>query len=146
MARVLRRQRMDTRATARLPLHAPLHITTEDGKPAAPLARCTEIGLGGLRVSAAEGLKPGQRVHVALRLPTGRIFEMDGYVAWARQTLHPALFGSPRGMDDDADFGIAFAPDSADDLLPIARLLAAREGERRRARRIRRMRGLPIHA
>ncbi len=146
MPRAIRRHRIDTRASDRLPLYAPLHVRTGDGKPAAPLARCTEIGLGGLRVSAAEGLVPGERVHVALRLPSGRIFEIDGVVAWSQQTLHPAIFGSPEGMDDDAAFGIAFAPDSADELLPIARLFAARDGERRKARRIRRMHGLPIHA
>jgi hypothetical protein len=146
MPRAIRRHHTDTRATERLPLHAPLHVRTVDGKPAAPLARCTEIGLGGLRVSAAEGLAPGERVHVALRLPSGRIFAVDGVVAWSRQTLHLAIFGSPEGMDDDAAFGVAFAPNDADDLLPIARLFAARDGELRKARRIRRMHGLPFDA
>lgn len=146
MGRALRRHRIDTRATARLPLAAPVHVTTEAGKAVAPLARCTEIGLGGLRITAAEGLAPGEAVHIALRLPSGRIFEIDGRVAWSRQTLHPALFGSPTGRDDDAHLGIAFAAVPEEALLPIARLFTARDRERQRARRIRRLHGLPLHA
>ena len=146
MGRALRRHRTDTRTSERLPLHAAVHLTTDDGKPVAPLARCTEIGLGGLRVSAAEGLAPGARVHVALRLPSGRAFEIEGRVAWSRQTLHPALFGSPRGRDDDADFGIAFDATTPEAMLPVARLFVARDRERQRARRLRRLHGLPIHA
>ena len=146
MGRALRRHRTDTRTTPRLPLCAAVFVTTDDGKPVAPLARTTEIGLGGLRLTAAEGLAPGARVHVALRLPSGRIFEIDGRVAWSKQTLHPALFGTPTGRDDDADLGIAFDPTREEALLPIARLFVARDRERMRANRIRRIHGLPLHA
>ena len=146
MGRALRQHRTDTRATARLPLCAPIHVTTGDGKPVAPLARCTEIGLGGLRLTAAEGLPPGKQVHVALRLPSGRVFEITGRVAWSKQTLHPALFGSTSGRDDDAELGIVFDSGTEEALLPIARLFAARDREVQRARRLRRLHGLPIHA
>ena len=146
MSRVFRQHRTDSRSSDRIPLHARLFVTTVDGKPVAPLARCTNIGLGGLRVAASEGLPPGTVVQIELRLPTGRIFSSRGHVAWLKETLHPALFGSPRGSDDDACFGIAFESASSEDLLPIARLFAAREQERRRARRIRRVYGLSIHA
>ena len=146
MGRALRRHRIDTRTTARLPLCARAHLTTEDGKPVAPLARCTEIGLGGLRITAAEGLTPGERVHVALQLPSGHLFEIEGRVAWAKMTLHPALFGSPEGRDDDADLGIAFDGVTDDDLRPIAHLFRARDRELQRARRLRRIHGLPLHA
>ena len=61
-------------------------------------------------------------------------------------TLRPSLFGTPTGRNDDASFGIAFDNISTEDLLPIARLLSARENERRHARRIRRLRHLRIHA
>ena len=57
MGRALRQHRTDTRASARLPLCAPVQLTTDEGKPVAPLSRCIEIGLGGLRIAAA------QRVH-----------------------------------------------------------------------------------
>lgn len=146
MRRALRRHRNDTRGTERLRLQAALRIVTLDGAPAAPLARCVEIGLGGLRAVAAKGLAPGERVHVAVRLPSGRVFEIDGRVAWSRQTLHPRLFGSPRGRDDDADFGIAFDVAAPEEMLPIARLFTTRDRERQRARRIGRLHGLPIRA
>lgn len=146
MTRAIRQHRTNPRASERIPLFARLEITTLDGKPLAPLSRCTNIGIGGLRATAALGLTPGTAVHVAVELPTGRVFEGRGRVAWCRTTVHPALFGSPRGMDDDALFGIAFDDPSPDALLPIARLLVARQDERRRARRIRRRHGLAIHA
>ena len=129
----------------RVSLHARLRLTTMDGKPIAPLARCIDIGLGGLRVAAAEGPSPGTRLRLELRLPSGRIFRSDGEVAWAKTTLHPRLLGTPTGRDDDACFGIRFTERSTQDLLPVARLLVAREAERRRARHIRRLHGLGIH-
>lgn len=146
MGRAFRRHRNDPRNSDRVPLHAPLYVTTDDGKPAAPLSRCVEVGLGGLRVTAAEGLPPGTHVHITLRLPSGRWFDAEGRVAWSRQTLHPSIFGSPRGADDDASFGIAFDAAEPDALLPIARLLASRDRERSKALRISRRYGLPIHA
>lgn len=145
MGRALRGHRTDTRTSPRLPISAPIHVTAADGKPVAPLSRCTEIGLGGLRITAALGLLPGEPVHLVLRLPTGRLLEIDGRVAWSRQTLHPALFGSPTERDDDADLGIVFDSVSEEALLPIARLFAARDHERRRAQRLRRLLGLPQH-
>ncbi len=146
MARAIRQIRRPQRASERIPLHARLQITSLDGKPIAPLSRCINIGLGGLRGCAASSMAPGTPVWVAVQLPSGRIFEARGHVAWAKTTLHPALFGAPRGMDDDALFGIEFDALSPDDLLPIARLLAARDRQRRRATQIRRLRPLPIRA
>ena len=143
MGRALRRHRSEGRSTDRIPFHALVHITTEDGKPAAPLARCTEIGLGGLRISAAEGLPPQTRVHISMRLSSGRLFTAAGHIAWSKQTIHPSLFGTPTGRDDDALFGIAFDNQSPEDLLPITGLFDARDRERQRARRIRRRNGLP---
>jgi hypothetical protein len=109
-------------------------------------SRCLDIGLGGLGAAAADGIPPGTPVEIELRLPSGRRFRSRGRVAWSKTTLHPALFGTPRGRNDDASFGIAFEEISTQDLLPIARLLAAREDARRRARRIRRLHGLPLPA
>ena len=146
MARAIRQHRRSPRASERIPLYARLHLTSLDGKPIAPLSRCTNIGIGGLTGCAASGMPPGTRVLVAVQLPSGCIFEARGHVAWAKTTLHPALFGTPRGMDDDALFGIQFDDTSPDDLLPIARLLAAREQQRQRARQIRRLRPVPIRA
>ena len=59
MHTTIRQRRYPGRASERIPLHARLHLTTTDGKPVAPLGRCTNISLGGLRVTAAEGLPPG---------------------------------------------------------------------------------------
>lgn len=146
MGTALRRHRSNTRAGDRLRVHAAIQLTTADGKPVAPLARCVEIGLGGLRVVGDEHLAPGTRVHVAVRLSHGIRVEVDGRVAWSRETLHPALFGAPGSRVDDAEFGIAFDAAPTERLLPIARLFAARDGEKRRARRLRRLHGLPIHA
>jgi len=123
-----------------------MSLKTLDGKPVAPLSRCTNIGIGGLRGCAAVGITPGTRVLLAVELPYGRIFEGSGRIAWCRTTLHPAILGSPRGMDDDALFGIAFDGLSPEQLLPVARLLASREDQVRRARRIRRRYGFAIHA
>lgn len=146
MARAIRQHRANSRNSERIPICARLHIETLDGKPVTPLARCTNIGMGGLRGSAASGLTPHTRVQFSVELPYGRIFEGRGRVAWCRTTLHPALLGTPRGMEDDALFGIAFDDFSPEQLLPVARLLVARQDQRRRARRIRRLRGFSIHA
>ncbi len=146
MGRAIRQQRNDTRQGERISLHAKLSLRTLDGKPTAPLSRCTNIGLGGLRVSAAEGLPPGTPVRIELLLPSRRIFASLGRIAWSKQTLHLSLFGLPRGRDDDAHFGIAFDGTSPESLIPIARLFSARDDERARARRIRRLRGYSIHA
>ncbi len=146
MSRALKRIDQAARSGDRIRLHARLFLTTLDGQPVAPFARCTDIGLGGLRASAAEGCAPGTDLQLELRLPRGGHFATRGHVAWIRQTLHPSIFGSPRGRDDDAIFGIAFAPGSPQDFIPIARLFAARDREIARARRIRRLHGYPIHA
>ncbi len=138
--------RRHKRSGERIPLHAALHITTADGKPAAPLSRSTNIGLGGLCVTAAEGLALDTPVLLAMKLPSGRTFRARGRVAWLMTTLHHSLLSTPTGRDDDAIFGIAFDGTSTSSLLPIARLLAAREAERRRARRIQRIHSLRIHA
>ena len=141
-----RQNRNRGRGGERIPLHSRLHLTTLDGKPIAPLGRCTNISLGGLRVSAAEGVPPGTAVRIELRLPSGRSFRTRGHVAWLMTTLHPRLLSTPTGRDDDANFGIAFDDLSTQTLLPIARLLVARDSERRRARRIRRLNNMSIHA
>lgn len=141
-----RPHRKPGRHAERIPLHARLHLTTLDGKPIAPLGRCTNIGLGGLRVTAAEGVPPGTVVRVELRLPSGRLFRTRGHIAWSMTTLHPWRLSTPTGRDDDANFGIAFDDVSTQTLLPIACLLVARDAERRRARRIRRLHPLSIHA
>jgi hypothetical protein len=111
-----------------------------------PFARCTDISLGGIHVYAAAGLDPGMRLRLEIRLPSGRVFECLGHVAWSKTTLHPALLGAPMRSDNDGSFGICFDAVSTQDLLPIARLLVARDHERNRARRIRRLHGLPNHA
>ena len=141
-----RQKRISGRSAERIRLHARLNLTTVDGKPIAPLCRCTNISLGGLRVSAAEGVAPGTVVKVELELPYGRCFRTQGHVAWLMTTLHPRLLGTPTGRGDDASFGIAFDDISTESLLPVAHLFLSREDERRRARRIRRLHNLPIHA
>ena len=138
--------RKPDRAGDRIRLHSRLHVTTLDGKPIAPLACCTNISLGGLRVIAAQGVLPGTVVQLELRLPSGRPFKARGRVAWLMTTLHPRLLGTPTGKEDDARFGIAFEDLSPQFLLPVARLFVARDAERRRAQRIRRLHNLPIHA
>lgn len=134
------------RSCERIPLHARLQVRTEDGKLAAPLARCTNVSLGGIRAIAAEGIAPGTRVHLDLQLPNGRMFHVHGRIAWLLTTLRPSLLSTPTGRDDDAIFGVVFEDASPEDLLPIARLFAAHEAERRRAHRIRRLHTLAIHA
>jgi len=135
------------RSGDRMPLHTRIVLSSEDG---ALLLRggavCTNIGLGGLCVRAAEALDPGTAVQVELRLLGGRVFTTRGRVCWSRVTLHPALLGTPKGTPDDACFGIRFDGASTQDLLPIARLMVAREDSRRRTRRIRRLHGLPARA
>ena len=146
MSSTIRTNRTDSRRSERMALYARIQVTTDDGKPTSPFAICTEIGLGGLRVSAEEGLPPGTRIQLAVRLPSEQIFESTGWVEWSRQTLHPTLFASPRGKVDAAEFGIVFDRRQPEELLPIARLFSARERERLRARRIRRRQDLPIDA
>ncbi len=130
----------------RMPMYARLHVSTLDGKPVAPLGRCTNISLGGLRVTAAEGMPPGTRLQIEVELPSGTVFRSRGRVTWSITTLHPGLFGTPTGKDDDAKFGVSFDDASPEALMPIARLFLAREDERRRTRRIRRLHPFSIHA
>jgi hypothetical protein len=141
-----RRNRKPGRSEERIRLYSRAHLTTLDGKPLAPLACCTNISLGGLRVTAAQGIPPGTQVQIELQLPSGGLFKTHGRIAWLMTTLHPRLLGTPTGRDDDACFGIAFDDPSTQTLLPVARLFDARDAERRRARRIRRLHNLPIHA
>ena len=146
MGRAIRIHRQSTRRGERIPCHARLRVHTAQGEPLAPLARCLDIGLGGLRAIAAQGVSPGTPVEIEVRLASGRHFRSRGHIAWSKTTLHPELLGVPRGRDDDATFGIAFDEVSTEDLLPIARLLVARQDQRRRVRRIQRLHGIPIHA
>ena len=146
MKAMARQPRHAMRSGERIPFHAPLQVATLCGRRVAPLARCTNLGLGGLRVAAAEGVEPGTRVDIELRLPSGRWLRLRGRVVWLRTTLHPVLLGTPTGRDDDACFGVAFEQTSAEERLPIARLLIAWEAEKRRARRIRRLHVRRIHA
>lgn len=141
-----RQHRLPGRTGGRIRLRSRLQLTTLDEKPIAPLARCTNISLGGLRGTAAEGVPPGTVVRIELRLPSGRPFKALGRVVWLMTTLHPELLGTPTGRDDDACFGIAFDDVSTQSLLPVSCLFDARDAERHRARRIRRLHGLPIHA
>ncbi|MEZ4278175.1 MAG: PilZ domain-containing protein [Myxococcota bacterium] len=130
----------------RIPLYSRIELTTEDGRNVVEGATCTNIGLGGLCVHAASAPDPGTPVVIEVRLVGDRSFRCRGHVCWSRVTLHPELFGTPKGAPDDARFGICFDGASTQDLLPIARLMVAREDARRRARRIRRLHGLPAHA
>ena len=82
----------------------------------------------------------------AKRLAGGRLFTSQGHVCWSRVTLYPALLTTPKGNPDEATFGICFDGASTQELLPIARLMVAREDSRRRARRIRRIHGVPLRA
>lgn len=134
------------RSNDRLRFHGAIELKTPDGRPLCDRAICTEIGLKDLSVRAPHALPPGEKVQLSIRLPSGTEISLAGRVAWARQTIHPALFGAPRCDDDDADFGIAFEVTSADALLPIIRLFAARTSDQRRANRIRRRYGLPTAA
>jgi len=146
MLRKTRQSRDRTHREERISLHARIHLTTLDGKPVAPLGRCTNLSLGGMRVLAAQGMPPGTLLKIEMRLPSGSLFRGRGRVAWSMTTLHPSLLSTPTGRDDDAKFGIAFDDAAPEELLPIARLLLARQDERRRARRIRRLHTMRIHA
>lgn len=130
----------------RIPLFNRIRLTTEDGRAVAEGATCTNIGLGGLCVHAASGVDPGTPVVIEVPLFGDRSFRCRGHVRWSRVTLHPELLGTPKGSPDDASFGICFDGASTQDLLPIARLMVAREDAKRRARRIRRLHGLPARA
>lgn len=134
------------RAGDRAALFTRIAITDEFGDVLLKEAVCTNIGLGGLCVRAQDVLAPGTLVHFELQLGAGRPFHARGQVCWSRQTLYPALLGTPKGIPDDASFGIRFEGTSTQDLLPIARLLVAREDARRRASRLRRLHGFAARA
>lgn len=138
--------RISKRGGDRVPVSTRILLTGEDGTPLLDGAVCTNIGLGGVCVRAAQGIDPGTALRLEVRLFGGRSFTCRGHVCWSRVTLHPALLGTPKGMPDDARFGICFDGASTQDLLPIARLLVAREDARRRGRRIRRLHGFPARA
>lgn len=134
------------RSGDRVALFTRILLTGDDGRSLLEGAVCTNIGLGGVCVRAAEAIDPGTAVRVELRLVGGRSFSCLGRVCWSRVTLHPALFGTPKGTQDDASFGIRFDGVSTQELLPIARLMVAREDSSRRARRLRRLHGFHARA
>ena len=146
MAQAIRGITSSKRGGDRVPLHTRIALIGDDGQPLLDGAICTNIGLGGVCVRAAEGIDPGTRVQIELRLTDGRLFSSQGQVCWSKVTLYPALLTTPKGTPDDAWFGISFDGASTQDLLPIARLMVAREDSRRRARRIRRLHGVPARA
>ena len=146
MAQATLGTRPSKRGGDRVSLFTRILLTGDDGRPLSGGAVCTNIGLGGLCVRAAEGIDPGTPLRLELRLFGGRSFTCLGHVCWSRVTLHPELFGTPKGTPEDASFGICFDGVSTQDLLPIARLMVAREDSHRRARRIRRLHGFPAHA
>jgi len=137
---------LSTRSGERIAWRTPLLLLDPHEGSLALDAETRDIGLGGLRANAARALAPGTRVRIRLRFPSGRPFESSGHIAWARTTLHPPLFGSPKGVRDDALFGVAFDDPSTEALLPIARLILARQDRRRRPHRIQRLHGLPFFA
>jgi hypothetical protein len=146
MAQADRGTGISKRGGDRVPLFTRIVLTADDGRPLLDGATCTNIGLGGLCVRAAEGIDPGTPIQLEIRLFGDRSFRCRGHVCWSRVTLHPALLGTPKGTPDDACFGICFDGASTQDLLPIARLMVAREDARRRGRRIHRLHGLPVRA
>ena len=146
MAFAIQEKTGSRRGGDRVPLATRIVITGCDGRPLLEEAVCSNIGLGGLCVRATAALRPGTPVRVELRLAGDRAFACVGTVCWSKITLHPPLLGTPKGIPDDGCFGIRFDAASTQDLLPIARLMVAREDARRRARRIRRLHGLPARA
>ena len=146
MAQANLETRPSNRSGDRVSLFTRILLTGRDGNSLLDGAFCTNIGLGGLCVRAAEAPDPGTPLGLELRLVGGRSFSCLGHVCWSRVTLHPELFGTPKGTPEDASFGICFDGVSTQDLLPIARLMVAREDAFRRARRIRRVHGFPSHA
>lgn len=146
MAQAIRGIKSSKRGGDRIPLHTRIALNGADGQPLLDGAICTNIGLGGVCVRAAQGIEPGTPVRIELRLAGGRIFSSQGHVCWSKVTLYPALLTTPKGTPDDAWFGISFEGASTQDLLPIARLMVAREDSRRRVRRIHRLHGVSARA
>lgn len=134
------------RGGERVPLATRIRVTDGAGRLLVEDALCANIGLGGVCIRAPLALDPGSIVRIELVLLGGRTFSCSGHVCWSKQTLHPALLGTPKGTPEDASFGVAFDAVSTQDLLPIARLLVAREDSRRRGRRLRRIHGLHARA
>lgn len=146
MAFAIQEKTSSRRGGDRVSLSARIAIAGRDGQPLLDDALCTNIGLGGLCIRATEVLAPGTPVRIEIRLTGDRAFACEGTVCWSKITLHPALLGTPKGIPDDGCFGVRFDGASTQDLLPIARLMVAREDARRRARRMRRLHGLPARA
>ena len=134
-------------AVERISLRTRMRIETLAGERLAPLAECREIGLSGLRATAAEGIPPGTEVHLQIDLPAGRRFETQGWVTGCCTTLHLAPFGSRRGFEDDATFEIEFSERDPETLWPIATLLVNRRSAiRSHQRRATRPRPQPVRA
>lgn len=110
----------------RVSLRARLRIETLEGQLIATSAECVEIGLKGLRATAAQGIVPGTPVQLALKLPSGIPIEIGGRVSRCCTTLHLAPFGTPRGFEDDAMFEIEFDDCDSESLWPIAVMLTNR--------------------
>jgi Tfp pilus assembly protein PilZ len=88
----------DRRREARVPLNAPVRISTIDPELDPGTGRrffrsssetCANVSRTGLFIRTAEPLEPGRRLLVELSLPGGEDIDAVGRVAWVRRTLAP---------------------------------------------------------
>jgi len=116
------------RREPRVPLHAPVRISTIDpeldpgtGRPFFRSSRefCSNVSRTGLFIHTAEPLEPGRRLLVELTLPGGDDVDAVGRVAWVKRSLAP---GEERGV------GIELLGAGDDELARLQRWIASCKG------------------
>lgn len=122
------------RREPRVPLHAPVRISTIDpevdpgtGRPFFRSSRefCSNVSRTGLFIHTAEPLEPGRRLLVELTLPGGDDVDAVGRVAWVKRSLAP---GTERGV------GVELLGATPEELARLQRWIASCKGDEGRRR------------
>ena len=91
-------RRTNERRERRVPLNAPVQISTIDSETDPGTGRsffrsskevCANVSRTGLFIRTAEPLEPGRRLLVELELPDGAGIDAVGRVAWVKRSLAP---------------------------------------------------------
>jgi Tfp pilus assembly protein PilZ len=118
----------DQRREPRVPLNAPVRISTIDSELDPGTGRrffrssretCANVSRTGLFIRTNEPLEPGRRLLVELTLPGGEDIDAVGRVAWVRKNLAPA---AERGV------GVELLGATPDELARLHAWIAHRSG------------------
>lgn len=117
-----RYQRVDTDISVRISTIEP-ERDPWTGRPffRATQEECGNLSRGGAYVKTAEPLDPGRRLLVEVHLPSGRLLEAIGRVAWTKRIM------SPHARDSESGIGIEFIGGAAEQFAALEDYVDAKE-------------------